>query len=277
MLQYMLENTIPLLLIIGFFGGIISGLLGVGGGIIVVPALYFLLKHKGYDPALVMHMSVATSLCVMIVTSIFATRTHYKRHSVSWPIFRILAPYLILGVVIGSFTAQYYSATSLVSLFAVFALISAIRLGLFPQDPKHKGEHFKKKPFKKKKIKFLLVIIGFLSSLMGIGGGTFTVPLIVLMGISVHLAIGTSAAFGLIISFFGTLGFAYSGYPYLGLSWPNFGYVQLDIALWLALTSFLGASIGANLTHRLDHILLQRIFAFFLIIIALKMGYDLFV
>lgn len=276
MLSFLIENNVFILLIIGLIGGVISGLLGVGGGIVTVPALFFLFSHKGFDPALTMHISVATSLCVMIVTSLSGARAHFKRHSVSLKVLKEMAPYLILGVAIGGITSKFYSTTILLSLFAVLATISAIRLGFFPQQPKSEDGQVHIEDYRHFKIKFTMTIIGFLSALMGIGGGTFTVPLMVLLGASVHIAIGTSVVFSLFIGIVGSIGFILSGYPFLGISWPYLGFIKLDVVFWLSLSSYFGAILGVSLAHRLNHLILQRAFAFFLIIAALKMGSSIF-
>lgn len=269
-----LKYPIVILLLTGLLGGIVAGMLGVGGGIIIVPVLYFLLKSQGYEPNVIMHLAVATSLSVMIVTSVFSTHAHYNKGAIKMKIFKRWAPYLAFGVLAGSLSSRYYSGSALVILFAIFALLSAVRMGFFPSQPYLKKKHRPIRRFKGS-IRYLVIFsVGFFSSLMGIGGGTFTIPLLVLMGSSMHQAIGTSASFGLFISFFGTFGFAYSGFPEYGFNWPQLGYIQLDKALWLSITSMIGAKVGAYLTHKTDHLLLQRLFAFFLGLTALRMAWD---
>lgn len=254
------------LLVAGAVAGVLAGLLGVGGGIIIVPVLLELFAITGVDVAVRTHLAVGTSLATIIATSISSIRSHHKRGSVDWSLWRLLGPSVAVGVVLGTLTASQSPGSVLALTFAGVALAAAAYLILFP-DGISQGERRPGGPV----ISTCGVLIGALSTMIGIGGGTMTVPTLVFFGTPVRRAIGTSAAVGLIIALIGCVGFVVAGYNKPGLPPLSLGYVSLVGFAAIVPMTVLTAPIGAWLAHRLSPILVKRLFAGFLVIAAIRL------
>lgn len=255
----------------GAFAGVLAGLLGVGGGIVIVPVLSFMLEFMHFSPSVAMHVSVGTSLLTIIPTSIMSLQAHNKRGAMDKDLIRAWAPYVALGAAIGGVAAHFFSGASLKSVFGFVALAVAINL----LQPK-KIVIGEKVP---ESLAFRLIgpgMIGFISSLMGIGGGSLTVPTLTAYSYPVHKAVGSSSAFGLIISLPAVVGFAVTGWGEEGLPPLSIGYVNLLAAALIIPLTMTTAKFGVKLAHSLQPEHLKRAFAVFLLITAIRMLWPLF-
>jgi uncharacterized membrane protein YfcA len=254
------------LLITGVIGGLIAGLFGVGGGIVIVPILFWIFTSLNFPNEILMHMAIGSSLATIIPTSISSARAHYYRGSIEIDIIKKWAPGIFLGAIIGGLSGKYFSVNELKYLFASIAFLVA--LNMFFKEPLRLGNNFPKS-------RLLNIImsslIGLVSSLMGVGAGTLGVPALVALSVPIHKAIGTAAALGLFIAVPATLGLAFSGFNIPNRPPMSIGYVNL-IAFFIMfpLTVFF-APVGVKLAHRINQRALKSIFGVFLIITSIKM------
>ena len=259
------------LLATGAIAGVLAGLLGVGGGIVIVPVLFWIFDFLGVPDVVAMHLAVGTSLSTIIATSISSARAHHKRGSIDVDLLKTWAPLLFVGALLGGVAAKFLAADSLTMIFAVIALAVSINMAVphtltlaekLPEGVIGKG--------------VMPGGIGVFSALMGIGGGTLSVPILSAFSFPVHKAVGTAAAFGLIIAIPATLGFIWSGLG-VDLRPPgSIGYVSIPAACLIFPTSVLTAPFGSKLAHRLNPAALKRAFAVFLFITALRMLWSIF-
>lgn len=246
--------------------GFMAGLLGVGGGIIIVPALYFAFEILNFDPLTIMHLSLGTSLAIIIPTSIMSTKTHMQYDAVDFKLIKSFGLFVAGGVLLGTVFASNLETPRLVLIFSVFAFC----IGLFFIFFREKiGETPRDIPFK---IKSLIgTCIGFISVPLGIGGGSVSVPLMRLFGYSIQNAIGTSAAIGFVISVVGATTMSFSGSMFDNVNSPlSIGYVNIPGFLVFVPVTMIMAPIGARLVHKIEKKLLSRIFGCFLIMIAIR-------
>ena len=239
----------------GAFVGIVSGLLGVGGGLIIVPMLYFVYTTQGQPAEHVMHMALATSLATIIITSISSVLAHQRKKAVLWPIVAWL----------GGIFASQLSTEILKPAFGIFELAVAVYM-LSNYKP---VAHYKAPGLGK-----LFAggsVIGAISALAGIGGGTITVPFLSWHNVSIRNAVATSAACGLPIAVIATAAYIYSSWSITNLPSPSIGYVHLSAFGFIVLISVLTAPVGAMLAHRLPEKSLKKIFAVFILLVSLKM------
>jgi len=257
------------LVLSGVVGGLVAGMLGVGGGIVIVPVLYHVLDLMGIDPGVRMHIAVGTSLATIIPTSISSTRSHNKKGAVDWALLRRWVVPMVIGVLIGSAIAGFVRGQALALFFACVALPVAIHLAFF-------GENRRLSDHLPTGIGGLLLPagIGGVSTMMGIGGGTVGVPAMTLCGVPIHRAVGTAAAFGAVISIPGTIGSVITGWHAAGLPPYSLGYVNLLGFVLIAPASYVVAPFGASIAHNMDRNKLRQMFALFIGITALKMLYD---
>lgn len=254
------------LMVTGVVSGVAAGLLGIGGGAIIVPALSNALLLLGYDADVVQHVAVGTSLAIIIPTGIMSARAHYKRGALDLKVLRLWTPFIVAGTFIGGLMAGLFSGDVLRIVFAVMAFVIAANIVFAFQTrlmghlngsaPTHRASAF---------------VVGYISSLMGIGGGSLTVPTLVAFGATMHSAVGTSAAIGVAIAMSGTLGFVISGWSATGLPPLSLGYINLVALVLVAVLAALFAPLGAALAHRLDQKTLKYIFAVFLVVVGLNM------
>lgn len=250
----------------GLVAGFVAGLLGVGGGIVVVPVLFHVFTALGIDESVRMHLAVGTSLATIVPTSLRSTLAHRARNAVDGALLRGWAPYLVAGVIAGSLLASGMGGRGLTLIFAVVALLVA---GHFAFG--REGWRFAAKPPEGLARAGLAGGIGFVSTLMGIGGGTLGVPLLTLFGVPIHRAVGTAAGIGLIISVPGTLGFIAAGWD-APLKPPlSLGYVSVVGFALMTPLMVLAAPWGAALAHRLSRKALGLAFALFLVLTSLRM------
>lgn len=253
---------------VGLFAGFLAGLFGIGGGIVIVPALYAVFGLIGVPEEERIKAAVATSLATIIVTSLRSVTSHMKHGAVDMALLKRWAPWIGLGAIIGAVAARFIPADVLTLIFALGALGVAIRKGLFRTREKEQANELAPVPGGPVAAA-LGGGIGFFSSLMGIGGGVLGVIVLTAHGRTIHQAIATAAGFGLAIAVPGTAGFIASGWGVTGLPPFSVGYISLPAFALIATMTFLTAPLGAGLAHRLDKEMLNRIFAIYLAITAL--------
>ena len=255
----------------GAVAGLLAGLLGIGGGIVIVPALFALFTVLDLDLAIRMPLAVGTSLSTIIVTAIMSTRAHLKRGGVETSVLRSFAPWIVVGVVIGALVAGFAPAGVMLLVFATVALVVAAYMALAPQGATL-AQGLPQGPVRWA----IATVIGAISSIMGIGGGTLTVPTLTLSGYPVRRAVGTGAAVGLMIAIPATLGMMIVGWGDPRLPAGSLGYVNgLGFAVLVPMTALM-APLGARLAHRLPPLLLRRAFALFLLVTSVRMYADWF-
>jgi len=250
----------------GVIAGVLAGLLGVGGGIVIVPVLEWVFELLGVPADIRMHLAVGTSLAVIIPTSISSARAHYMRDAVDIDIARRWSAFIVLGTVIGIIIASRVEGTVLTGVFGVVALIVAIKMMLPFEDRTLTAEVPRSAP-----IAIIPTTIGAISTMMGIGGGSLTVVTLTLMSEPIHRAVGTSALFGLVISVPGAIGFVYAGWGNEMLPFGSFGFVNLIGFLLIAPTTVLAAPFGARIAHALSRRVLGSLFGLFLLLVSVRM------
>lgn len=254
----------------GVAAGILAGLLGVGGGIVIVPVLYHVFSALGIDEAVRMHLAVGTSLATIVATSMRSLRAHRQKGAVDTALLRQLAPSIIAGVLLGSLIAGGLNGGALMLVFATVALIVAIHMA-FGRETWRIADHFPAGVMRA----IIGAIIGLISVLMGIGGGTLGVPVLSLYNIPIHRAVGTATGFGLIIAVPGTLAMMLNGWGAPGLPPFSLGYVNLIGFALIVPTTILAAPWGAQIAHAISRPALRRAFAAFLALTSLRMFFDL--
>ncbi|MBJ3783596.1 sulfite exporter TauE/SafE family protein [Devosia sediminis] len=250
----------------GVVSGIAAGLLGIGGGAVIVPALSNALLLMGYDADVVQHVAVGTSLAIIIPTGIMSARAHHKRGALDIAVLKLWAPFIVIGTFVGGLMAGLYSGDVLRIVFAVMAFLIAANI-VFAWQTKLMG-HLKGSSLTHR---ISALVVGYVSSLMGIGGGSLTVPTLVAFGDTMHKAVGTSAAIGVAIAISGTAGFLISGWGAEGLPPLSIGYVNLLAFALVGVLAALCAPLGAALAHRLNQKTLKYVFAIFLVCMGLNM------
>ena len=254
------------LLITGIVAGLIAGLFGVGGGIVIVPILFWIFASLNFPDEILMHMAIGSSLATIIPTSIASARAHYRRGSIDIDVIKKWGLGVFIGALLGGVSGNFFSANELKYIFALVAFIVA--LNMFLKNPLKLSN---KLPISRVVNTFTSLIIGFVSSLMGVGAGTIGVPSLVSLSIPIHRAIGTAAALGLFISIPATIGLAFSGFNVPNRPPFSIGYVNI-IAFFVMfpLTVFF-APIGVKIAHLINQRMLKIVFGVFLIITSTKM------
>lgn len=247
-------------------GGMLAGLLGVGGGIVIVPALFWVFAVIDFDPALSMHMAVATSLATIIATSVSSARAHHRRGAVDTGIMRRWGPWLAGGALAGGLLAGGLNTQALLLVFGSVGL--AVAANFLSPRPLVLGAAL---PRRRAAQAAIATAIGGTSAVMGIGGGTLGVPVLAGFAVPVHRAVGTASTFGLMIALPGALALVVTGWDVPGRPPLSLGYVNLAaVALILPISTAL-APMGARLAHALDAKWVKRAFALFLAITSLRM------
>ena len=248
----------------GILAGLLAGLLGVGGGLILVPILVFLLPHQGVDEATLMPMALATSLASIFLTGISSAYAHHKRGAVLWTTTWWLAPGLLIGAALGGIFAVRLDAQTLKIAVAVFCFLVAIQMLLAWPKPKLGSVNNQARgPF----YSLSGLVIGFVSSIVGIGGGSLTVPLLVTKGVAPVRAVATSSACGIVIALSSAVTYA-NLQPSGAMPVGSVGFVNMPVALLIALASMAAAPVGAKWAHRLPAVRLKQIFAGFLLLVG---------
>ena len=264
---------IIIFLLTGLLSGLLAGLLGVGGGIIIVPVCYYVLVNLGYSIEIAIHVSVASSLAVIVFTSISSIRSHLKLNNIDNDVIKKWFSGIIIGSLTGSFLASTINGEILILIFLSLAFLISINM------------------FFQKKIKFIRndlplsfllnffisTTIGFLSSLIGIGGGSFAVPTLSIFSKKIHTAVGTSAALGFFIAFPAAISYMFLGLNTENLPNYSIGYVNPLIVVLITSTSVFTANIGAKISSKINKDILKKIFAIFLLCTCISLVIEHFI
>jgi len=253
------------LLLLGCGGGFLAGLLGIGGGMVLVPFTTVLLEQRGFPQALALKVGIATSLATICFTALSSVRAHHARRAVRWPVVARLAPGIVAGSLAGAQLAGALPTRWLALLFAVFLGLTATRM----LDPRSNAAQ-RALPGAGR-LAAVGGLIGLVSAVVGAGGAFISVPYMTSRQVPIHQAVGTSSALGFPIALAGTLGYVIAGWRLEGLPAGMLGYVYLPALAVLAAGSVATAPAGAWTAHRLDTTQLRRVFALLLYGIALYM------
>lgn len=264
-------NFIAVLLLAGACAGMLAGLLGVGGGIVIVPVLFLLFPFLDIRESVRMHLAVGTSLATIIPTSIMSARAHYKKGSVDIDLLKSWGIAIFIGVVVGGYLGGNASGEALALIFAVIAVIVALHMLLGKENScfaaRLPGGILKG---------FLGFIIGAFSVVMGIGGGALSVPVLTGFNFPMRRAVGTASAIGLIIAVPGAISFIIAGLDDVDLPPGSLGYLNVPGFCSIAPATMLTAPLGARIAHAINPAMLRRVFACFLLLASLRMFYSVF-
>ncbi|MBU2941856.1 sulfite exporter TauE/SafE family protein [Shimia thalassica] len=255
-----------MLMAIGGFAGVLAGLLGVGGGIVLVPAFFYAFASLGYEGPQLMQVCLATSLATIIVTSIRSVLSHNKKGAVDWEILKTWAPGIALGAILGMMVASSLRSTTLQGIFGCLAIVIGLYMG-FGRSEWRLGQAMPKGILRA----VLSPVVGFLSVLMGIGGGSFGVPLMSLYNTPIHRAVATAAGFGVIIAVPSVAGFLLVDIDPATRPPFTVGAVNVPAFLLVIAMTLTTAPLGVKLAHAMDPKPLKRVFAVFLTLVAVNM------
>lgn len=266
----MIAAFIVAIVVSGVVGGLLAGLLGVGGGIVIVPVFYHLLGLIDVDDSIRMKVAVATSLATIIATSAVSIRSHYKRSAIDFALLKSWGLPIFIGVVLGTTFGGGVDGRILTAVFATVAMVVAIVMAMKREGVKlYDG-------FPNSMIKSALgLIVGAISAMMGIGGGTLSVPILTGYGFEIRRAVGTASAIGFIIAVPGTVGYVMAGVGADNLPPFSFGYLNFAAALALVPLTMALAPLGARIAHAIPRRHLQICFSLFLAATAISMFYNL--
>lgn len=263
-----MESILPILLLylaLGAFAGVMAGLLGVGGGLIIVPVLAWIFHHQQINANLIMHLAIGTSLATIVMTSISSIRAHQRRGAILWPVFWRLTPGIVIGAWLGAAVADALPSAALQKIFGLFVLTVSAQMA------------FGAKPAPQHNLPGTLGmltaggVIGGVSAIVGIGGGSLTVPFLTWNNTAMRQAVATSAACGLPIALAGALGFVITGSNASALPAWSLGFVYGPALIGITLSSILTAPLGAKLAHTIPTESLKKVFAVFLAVVGSKM------
>ena len=263
-------NLLFVLSLAASVAGFMAGLLGVGGGIIIVPALYYAFTVLDFDIATRMHLSVGTSLAIIIPTSIISTKTHMEYDAVDFKLIKSFGIFILFGVIGGTFLAVNLKTPAFVLFFSIMAFIVGLFFIFFREqllkNPKMISDSAKN---------ISGIIIGFISVLLGIGGGSLMVPFMRTFGYDIRRSIGTAAGVGFLIAVFGTITMITGGKIVDNINTPySFGYVNLLGFLVFVPVTMIMARIGAKAVYKIDKNILSKIFGIFLIIVSIRSFFE---
>lgn len=252
-------------LALGAFAGFVAGLFGVGGGLLLVPALLFLFDAQHFPAEHAMHLALGTSMATILFTSLASARKHHQLGAVNWRTVRDITPGILLGAALGALSAASLSPRGLGMFFALFVYFAAAQMLL------------DKRPKPSRQLPGFAgmcaagALTGWISSLVSIGGGTVIVPFLVWCNVPLRNAIGTSAAIGFPVAAGGTLGYIVAGAKLSTLPAPSLGFVYLPALLWIALATVLAAPLGALAAHHMKAKMLRKLFALLLLVLATRL------
>lgn len=255
---------VALLFVIGGFAGVVAGLLGVGGGIVLVPAFFYAFSHLGYEGPKLMQICVATSLATIVVTSPRSVASHHKKNAVDWQMLRDWAPFIVGGALAGTLVAALVKSVVLQVVFGVLAGIAGIYMA-FGKPGWRLGAALPGQPARG----IMASVLAFCSAMMGIGGGTFGVPLMSLYSVPIHRAVATAAGLGVLIAVPSVLGFLFV--PIENAPPFTVGAVNVPAFLVVIGSTMLTTPWGVKLAHAMDPKPLKRAFALFITLVALNM------
>ena len=251
--------------------GFMAGFFGIGGGLIMVPILFYLFSFAGIEKTFVMHLALGTSFSIIIPTSIISTMTHMKFKAVDFNIVKTFGFFVVIGVILGTIFAAGLKTTSLILFFSIVTMFLAIYFLVTKE---------KVNPEQKKITLIYRVVCGFLSGFLsapiGIAGGIINTPILKMFGYPINVAIGSSAAVGFLIALVGTIGFVISG-NYLNIDAPlSFGFVNIPAFLIFVPITSLMAKVGAKTVHRVNKQLIGKLFGIFLFIVSCRLFLEYF-
>lgn len=256
---------ITLFLMVGVITGIMAGLFGIGGGAVIVPALIPLFSSFQFPAELVVHMAIGSSLATIIFTSLSSIHSHHRRGAVLWPLVWRLTPGILIGSWLGAMLAGLIEAFWLQRIFAIFLLLLSLKMFLNQKSTSR---------YIMPSMVGLSTVgggIGCLSSIVGIGGGSLTVPFLVGTGTLIQKAVATSSACGFPIAVAGSIGYLISGWNLSNLPPTSSGYLYWPAVLIISVGSMLFAPMGVRLAHRLPALTIRRLFAIFLLLMGGKL------
>jgi len=261
-------NLLIICLIAGGIGAILQGMVGIGTGIVVIPLLTFILPHYGIPQNIAIHIALATSMAAIVINSISALISHYKRGNVYWPLFKRIILFSISGAFLGALVASFIGGRYLQSIFGIFMLLLAIYMLM-------------KKPATEQAETIPLVSIGplaaggisigFCGSLIGSGGGVLMIPFLHALKLKMRYAVGTSTLIGLPVAIVGAITYIFAGITQVPSSLPTFGYLHWPAFLAISIAGILCAPLGTKLATVLPTKILQRLFAACMTVVGLKM------
>ncbi|HXF17799.1 MAG TPA: sulfite exporter TauE/SafE family protein [Burkholderiales bacterium] len=257
-------------LLMGLFVGFFAGLLGIGGGLMLVTLMVYLFTLQGFPADRLLHLALGTSIASIVFTSLASLRAHQKHGAVRWDILRAAVPGLVVGTLLGAVVADQLKSKYLAIFFVIFVYYSAVQM--FANVKPKPTRQLPDKPG----MTVAALVIGIVSSLVGVGGGVMTIPFMSLCNVPMRQAIGTSAALGLPIAIAGTVGFIVTGLGKDHLPALSVGYVYLPALIGIVLGTFITVPWGARLTHRMPVSTLKKTFAVILFILATRMLWSLF-
>lgn len=253
------------LLAMGAVAGMFAGLLGIGGGIIIVPVLAMVFKGQGVNIDVLMHVAIGTSLATIVITSLSSVRAHHKHGGIDWAVVRVMSIGVFVGGLVGAVVAKMIPGEDLKLIFSIFMFVIAAQMFFGNVSKPHRGLP--------KTAGMLSAggLIGMVASLMGIGGGSLSVPFLTWCNVSIRNAIATSSAIGFPIAVSGTLGFIITGWAVADRPVMSVGFVNVPAFFSIVVASTLFAPVGAWIAHRVSPVLLKRIFAGFLLVLGMRM------
>tara|TARA_B110000014_G_scaffold259099_1_gene246287 strand:- start:2967 stop:3779 length:813 start_codon:yes stop_codon:yes gene_type:complete len=267
----MLDNVISavieiiLYLLLGSISGILAGLFGIGGGIVIIPALFYIFGYLEISSLIIAHLVLGTSLGVIVFSSISSSLAHSRNLNVQWDLIKIVVPGIIIGSALGGVTASYLESETLKNLVSLFLIATALQM-MFQFPPPDASPNTNK-------VGPVLVggFIGWLSGVFGIGGGIFSVPYFFHRGLGMKKSIGTSAVCGFPIAMAGSVSYMIVGFQDMELPEYTIGFVYLPAACVIGLVSMITAPIGANIAIGINQKALRRTFSLLIIIMALNL------
>lgn len=252
-------------LVLGSLVGFLAGLLGIGGGLIIVPALLYILPWVGITSSQLTHVAIATSLSTIILTSLSSATAHHKRGNIPWALFKPILPGIIIGALSAGFVSELIPSDQLQQAFAVFVVLMAIQMA-FPFKSKGEGQ------LPANGVLFIVsVMIALIAGMMGIGGGVLLVPFLSFCGLQMKQAVGFSSATGFLIAIAGTTGYVVAGFDAPDLPSGTLGYIYLPALFGIIISSMIFAPLGVKAASTLPTSKLKKAFAGLLFIVGLKM------
>lgn len=264
-LELILTHLLPLIGA-GLVAGFLAGLLGIGGGIVTIPVLVLVYRQIGMPEEWLMHIAIASSLTAIIATNTSSVLAHHRKNGVDWSIVKGWWFVVAAGAVLGSFFAKGLKTEELVYFFATLASLVAIKM-MLPFDRWKLGQ-----ALPEGWRRYLAPgLIGFFSAVMGIGGGSFSVPYMTLYSVPIHRAVGTASLIGLVISVSAGLGYLVGGWNVAGLPSGMAGFIHLPSAFTVAVAAVLMAPVGAKVAHMMPKTALSIAFGIFLVVATIKL------
>lgn len=257
--------TLAIYLSLGAVAGVLAGLLGVGGGLIIVPVLALVFRAAHMAPDVIMHLAIGTSLATIVLTASASVYAHQRHGAVLWPVVRWITPGIIAGAFFGAWIAAQLHSSGLKLIFGVFEILIALQIAIGKRPPPN--HHLPAAAG----LTGVGSVIGVISALLGIGGGSMTVPFLVWCNVSIQQAVATSAAVGMPIALTGSIGYLMMGLSDSHLPHNSLGYIYWPALLCIAIASLLAAPLGASLAHRLPTVGLKRLFALLLVCLGVWM------